>query len=93
MSDAATRILEQLQAQNDLRMDAANDIAHAVAARVQAEHDLAQAVAAEKQAFTSALKKGWTQPELDKISPTRATRKRPTRTTAAPAATTENPTT
>ncbi|MHA7227612.1 hypothetical protein [Glutamicibacter soli] len=72
MSDAATRILEQLQAQNDLRMQAANDIAQAVAARVEAEQHLEQAKAAEKQAFTAALKKGWTQTELNKIgSPSR----------------------
>lgn len=72
MSDAATRILEQLQAQNDLRMQAANDIAQAVAARVEAEQQLEQAKAAEKQAFTAALKKGWTQTELNKIgSPSR----------------------
>lgn len=72
MSDAANRILEQLQAQNDLRMEAANDIAQAVAARVEAEQHLDQAKAAEKQAFTAALKKGWTQTELNKIgSPTR----------------------
>ena len=67
MSDAATRILEQLQAQNDLRMQAANDIAQSVAARVEAEQHLEQAKAAEKQAFTAALKKGWTQTELNKI--------------------------
>ncbi|WP_143181168.1 hypothetical protein ACLQ8T_17045 (plasmid) [Glutamicibacter sp. FR1] len=72
MSDAAARILEQLQAQNDLRMEAANNIAQAVAARVDAEQQLEQAKAAEKQAFTAALKKGWTQAELNKIgSPSR----------------------
>ena len=48
MSDAATRILEQLQAQNDLRMQAANDIAQAVAARVNAENALTEAKANEK---------------------------------------------
>lgn len=68
MTDAATRILEQLQEQNDLRMEAAKDIAQAVAARVQVEQQLEQAKAAEKQAFNAALKKGWTQPELNKIS-------------------------
>ncbi|MGP4992031.1 hypothetical protein [Glutamicibacter ardleyensis] len=72
MSDAADKILEQLQAQNDLRMEAANDIAQAVAARVESEQQLEQAKAAEKQAFTAALKKGWTQAELNKIgSPAR----------------------
>ncbi|MGC0271239.1 hypothetical protein ACPROK_16950 (plasmid) [Glutamicibacter soli] len=75
MSDAATRILEQLQAQNDLRMQAANNIAQAVAARLEAEQHLEQAKAAEKQAFAAALKKGWTQTELNKIgSPTRRRR-------------------
>lgn len=72
MSEAATRILEQLQAQNDLRMQAANNIAQAVAARVEAEKQLEQAKAAEKQAFNAALKKGWTQAELNKVgSPSR----------------------
>lgn len=72
MSDAADRILEQLQAQNDLRMEAASNIAQAVAARVEAEQQLEQAKAAEKQAFNAALKKGWTQTELNKIgSPSR----------------------
>ena len=47
MSDAATRILEQLQAQNDLRMQAANDIAQAVASRVNAENALTEAKANE----------------------------------------------
>jgi len=85
MSDAATRILEQLQAQNDLRMQAANDIAQAVAARVEAEQQLEQAKAAEKQAFTAALKKGWTQTELNKIgSPSRRRpRKKANETTPA----------
>ena len=85
MSDAATRILEQLQAQNDLRMQAANDIAQAVAARVEAEQQLDQAKAAEKQAFTTALKKGWTQTELNKIgSPSRRRpRKKTNETTSA----------
>ena len=72
MSDAANRILEQLQAQNDLRMEATSNIAQAVAARVEAEQQLEQAKAAEKQAFNAALKKGWTQTELNKIgSPSR----------------------
>lgn len=72
MSEAADRILEQLQAQNDLRMEAANNIAQAVAARIEAEQHLEQAKSAEKHAFTAALKKGWTQSELNKIgSPTR----------------------
>ncbi|GAA1495360.1 hypothetical protein [Paeniglutamicibacter kerguelensis] len=83
MSDAATRILEQLQAQNDLRMQAANEIAQAVAARVQAEQNLLTAQATEKQAFTNALKKGWTQQELNKISPARATRKRTKKNTVS----------
>jgi len=85
MSDAATRILEQLQAQNDLRMQAANDIAQAVAARVESEQHLEQAKAAEKQAFTAALKKGWTQTELNKIgSPSRRRpRKKASETTPA----------
>lgn len=80
MSNAATRILEQLQAQNDLRMHAANDIAQAVAARVNAENALTEAKTNEKAAFANALKKGWTQQELNKISPARATRKRATKT-------------
>lgn len=72
MSEAADLILEQLQAQNDLRMEAASNIVQAVAARVEAEQQLEQAKAAEKQAFTAALKKGWTQAELNKIgSPSR----------------------
>ncbi|ALQ32557.1 hypothetical protein AA310_01135 [Arthrobacter sp. YC-RL1] len=85
MSDAANRILEQLQAQNDLRMQAANDIAQAVAARVEAEQHLEQAKAAEKQAFTAALKKGWTQTELNKIdAPSRRRpRKKTSETTSA----------
>lgn len=75
MNDAANKILEQLRAQNDLRMEAATDIAQAVAARVEAEQLVEQAKAAEKQAFTAALKKGWTQTELNKIgSPTRRRR-------------------
>lgn len=68
MSDAATRILEQLQAQNDLRMEAASDIANAVSKRIDAEKHLEEAQAAEKQAFASALKKGWSQAELNKLS-------------------------
>ena len=68
MSEAADRILQQLQAQNDLRMEAAKDIAQKVAARVEAERQLEEAKAVEKQAFTSALKKGWSQSELNKIS-------------------------
>ena len=68
MSDAAARILEQLQAQNDLRMEAAADIANAVSARIAAEHKLDEAQAAEKQSFAAALKKGWTQAELNKLS-------------------------
>ncbi len=85
MSDAASRILEQLQAQNDLRMQAANDIAQAVAARVEAEQQLEQAKAAEKQSFAAALKKGWTQTELNKIgSPSRRRpRKKADQTTPA----------
>ncbi|WP_193058547.1 hypothetical protein [Glutamicibacter arilaitensis] len=85
MSDAATRILEQLQAQNDLRMQAATDIAQAVAARVEAEQQLEQAKTAEKQAFTAALKKGWTQTELNKIgAPSRRRpRKKADETTSA----------
>lgn len=83
MSDAATRILEQLQAQNDLRMQAANDIAQAVASRVNAENALTEAKANEKAAFANALKKGWTQQELNKISPARATRKRASKTKTA----------
>lgn len=72
MSEAADKILEQLQAQNDLRMEAAKDIAQAVAARVEAEHKVDEAKATEKQAFAVALKKGWTQAELNKIgSPSR----------------------
>lgn len=43
MSDAATRILEQLQTQNDLRMQAAYDIARAAASRVNAENALTEA--------------------------------------------------
>lgn len=82
MSDAANRILEQLQAQNDLRMEAANDIAQAVSTRVEAEQQLEQAKTAEKHAFNAALKKGWTQTELNKIgSPSRRrTRKKGTDT-------------
>lgn len=68
MSDAAARILEQLQAQNDLRMEAATDIANAVSARIEAERKLEEVQAAEKLAFTAALKKGWTQAELNKLS-------------------------
>lgn len=83
MSDAATRILQQLQAQNDLRMEAANDIAQAVSARVNAENALVEAQAKEKSAFTNALKKGWTQQELNKISPTRTARKRTTKSQQA----------
>lgn len=77
MSDAASKILEQLKAQNDLRMQAANDIAQAVAKRVEAEQELENAKAAEKQAFTAAMKKGWSQTELNKISskPRRRTKK------------------
>ncbi len=90
MSDAATRILEQLQAQNDLRMQAANDIAQAVAARVQAEQNLLNAQAAEKLAFANALKKGWTQQELNKISPARASRKRAKKNTATTEASAES---
>ncbi|WP_162989205.1 hypothetical protein [Glutamicibacter nicotianae] len=86
MSDAATRILEQLQAQNDLRMQAANDIAHAVAARAEAEQHLEQAKAAEKQAFTAALKKGWTQTELNKIGAPSRRRPRKKASEATPAA-------
>lgn len=72
MSDAADKILEQLQAQNDLRMEAAKDIAQAVSARVEAERQADEAKAVEKQAFSAALKKGWTQAELNKIgSPAR----------------------
>lgn len=88
MSDAATRILEQLQAQNDLRMQAANDIAQAVAARVEAEQQLEQAKAAEKQAFTVALKKGWTQTELNKIGA--PSRRRPRKKTGETTPATEN---
>ena len=83
MSDAATRILEQLQAQNDLRMQAANEIAQAVASRVNAENALNDAKANEKAAFANALKKGWSQQELNKISPARATRKRTSKVQAA----------
>ena len=68
MSDAAARILEQLKAQNDLRMDAASDIANAVSARITAEQNLELAQTAEKQAFAAALKKGWSQAELNKLS-------------------------
>ena len=68
MSDAAARIIEQLQAQNDLRMEAATDIANAVSARIDAEHKLEEAQIAEKLAFTAALKRGWTQAELNKLS-------------------------
>ena len=72
MSEAADKILEQLQAQNDLRMEAAKDIAQAVASRVEAERKADDAKTAEKQAFAAALKKGWTQAELNKIgSPSR----------------------
>lgn len=86
MSDAASRILEQLQAQNDLRMQAANDIAQAVAARVEAEQQLEQAKATEKQAFSAALKKGWTQTELNKIgSPARRRPRKKADQTTAPA--------
>lgn len=85
MSDAAARILEQLQAQNDLRMEAANEIAHKVAARVAAEKQLEEAKAAEKLAFRSALKKGWTQNELNKISSKpRRRNKKETRTVDQP---------
>lgn len=77
MSDAASKILEQLKAQNDLRMQAAHDIAQAVAKRVEAEQTLENAKTAEKQAFAAAMKKGWTQTELNKISskPRRRTKK------------------
>ena len=83
MSDAANKILEQLQAQNDLRMEAANDIAQAVAALVEAEQHLEQAKAGVKQSFAAALKKGWTQAELNKIgSPTRRRHRKKTNGTS-----------
>lgn len=75
MSDAATRILKQLQTQNDLRMQTANDIAQAVDSRVHAENALTEAKANKKSAFDNALKKGSTQQELNEIGPARATPK------------------
>lgn len=41
---------------------------HNPEARIVAEHKLDEAQAAEKQSFTAALKKGWTQAELNKLS-------------------------
>jgi len=69
-------------------MQAANDIAQAVAEPVEAEQQLEQAKATEKQAFTAAVKKGWTQAERNRIgAPTRRRpRKKADETTQQPTA-------
>ena len=50
MSHATDRILEQLQTQDDLRMQAANEIAQVVAAHIEVEQYLEEAKAAERMA-------------------------------------------
>lgn len=64
-------------------MQAANDIAQAVASRVNAENTLTEAKVSEKTVFANALKTGWTQQELNKISPACTTRKRAAKARAA----------
>ncbi|MNW68313.1 hypothetical protein D3C74_470520 [compost metagenome] len=66
-------------------MEAAKDIAQAVAARVEAERQADEAKAVEKKAFSAALKKGWTQAELNKIgSPARRRSRKKSIETSAP---------
>lgn len=68
MSHATDRILEQLQTQDDLHMQAANEIAQVVAAHIEAEQYLEEAKAAERKAFAAAPKYGWTQTEQNRLS-------------------------
>lgn len=56
MSHATDRILEQLQTQDDLRIQAANEIAQVIAAHIEAEQYLEEAKAAERKAFAAAPK-------------------------------------
>lgn len=67
--------IHQARKLNAQRLAAVEDIAHATQARVDAEQALKQAQAAERKAFKDAERKGWTKTELDKLRPTKKSRR------------------
>lgn len=82
------QILDQARKLTEKRMQSVHQIADATSARVEAEEALRKAELAEKKAFTDAEKSGWTKAELNKLRPTKKTRRapKPTATSTTPPA-------
>ena len=71
------QILDQARKLTEKRMQSVHQIADAISARVEAEETLRKAELAEKKAFTDAEKNGWTKAELNKLRPTKTSRRAP----------------
>lgn len=68
LSPAQKHVLEEAERINAERMQVVDDLARAVAARVDLEHELAEAKKHEKRLMSEAEKKGWTRAQVSKFA-------------------------
>ncbi|GAA1139802.1 hypothetical protein [Nesterenkonia lutea] len=74
LTPAQRHVLEEAQKVNEERMAAVEDLAKAVARRVDLEHELNEAKKEEKRLMTAAEKQGWTRAQVNKFAkPPKAT--------------------
>lgn len=76
-SEAKRHVLEEAARVNQERMEAVENLADAVARRVDLEHQVAEAKKEEKRRMTAAEKAGWSRTEVTRFAkpPKTATRK------------------
>lgn len=68
LNDAQRHVLEEAERVNQDRMAAVEELAKAVARRVDLEHDLNEAKKEEKRAMVTAEKQGWTRAQVAKFA-------------------------
>lgn len=74
LTPAQRHVLEEAQKVNEERMKAVEDLAKAVARRVDLEHELNEAKKEEKRLMAAAEKQGWTRAQVTKFAkPPKAT--------------------
>lgn len=67
-SEAKRHVIEEAERVNQERMAAVEELADAVARRVNLEHELAEAKKEEKRLMTAAEKQGWTRTQINRFA-------------------------
>ncbi|MBO0596958.1 hypothetical protein I2485_07030 [Nesterenkonia sp. E16_7] len=68
LTPAQQHVMDEAQRVNEERMAAVEDLAKAVARRVDLEHELAEAKKEEKRLMAAAERQGWTRAQVNRFA-------------------------